>query len=237
MSEISLISLDLSVSHPFRFKPKPCMAAVHRGVLFEICYSQLVANSDARARGTFIANLLELVRATKGRGIVLSSEAKAAAGGVGLRAPADVVNLFACWGLGNEKGTEALGVNPRAVVVNEGLRRRGYRGVVDIVQAEGRIPASQQKEDGEDGDKGKEGKKSNSGVIQQKPHNKDGQKPLGGQQSSGKGNGNGKRKHDGGSDHGGGDQTSLPVLSKRQAKKLKLAEQRAANGSGAATAK
>lgn len=193
------------------------MAAVHRGVLFEVCYSQFVTNSsDARARGTFIANVLELVRATKGRGIVLSSEAKAAAGGVGLRAPADIVNLFACWGLGNEKGIEGFGVNPRAVVVNEGLRRRGYRGVVDIVQAEGRIPASliEKGAGDEDGDnKGKQGKqKGGGGGVRQK------QKPNA--------NANGKRKHDGASDQGGGDQASLPVLSKRQAKKLKLAEQK-----------
>lgn len=205
------------------------MAAVHRGVLFEVCYSQLVANSDARARGTFIANFLELVRATKGRGIVLSSEARASEGGVGLRAPADVVNLFACWGLGNEKGTEALGVNPRAVVVNEGLKRRGYRGVVDIVQAEGRIPASQAKEDGDDGDKGKEGKKKISGGAEQKSKNKGGQKPHGSQQDGV--NGNGKRRHD-----GAGDQTSLPVLSKRQAKKLKLAGQRATDAPQGAVA-
>lgn len=214
------------------------MAAVHRGVLFEVCYSQLVANSDARARGTFIANMLELVRATKGRGIVLSSEARATAGGVGLRAPADVMNLFACWGLGNEKGTEALGVHPRAVVVNEGLKRRGYRGVVDIIQAEGRIPASQEKEDGDDGEKGKEDarkKKSSGGGTQQKPKNKVGQKQSSGQQDSGIANG--KRKHDGGSDHGGGDQASLPVLSKRQAKKLKLAEQKATDGPVAANVK
>lgn len=188
-------------------------------MLFEVCYSQLVTNtSDARARGTFIANVLELVRATKGRGIVLSSEAKAAAGGVGLRAPADVVNLFACWGLGNEKGMEGFGMNPRAVVVNEGLRRRGYRGVVDIVQAEGSIPLSQEKGDDEEGGtKGKEGKQKGGGGgggMRQK------QKP------NANANANGKRKHDGASDHGSGDQTSLPVLSKRQAKKLKLAEQK-----------
>lgn len=157
--------------------------------------------------------MLELVRATKGRGIVLSSEAKAAAGGVGLRAPADVVNLFACWGLGSEKGMEGFRVNPRAVVVNEGLRRRGYRGVVDIIQAEGKIPASQAKGDDEDGDnKGNGGKQKGPGGTHQK------QKPNA--------NANGKRKHEGASDHGGGDQASLPVLSKRQAKKLKLAEQK-----------
>lgn len=84
-----------------------------------------------RARSNFIGNVLGLLRATKGRGIIVSSEAKSA---LGLRGPADVVNLLAVWGLGPEKGTEALGTGPRAVVVNEGVKRRGFRGVVDIVQ-------------------------------------------------------------------------------------------------------
>lgn len=245
LSDLALISLDLSVSHPFRFKPKPCMAAVHRGLLFEVCYTHLVAQpSDARARATFIANVLELVRATKGRGLVLSSEARAGGGGVGLRAPADVVNLLACWGLGTERGMEALGSNPRAVVVNEGLRRRGFRGVVDIVQADGRVPGLPEKEDGGGGGEGdadkEEAKKKGGGggggsgkqqQQQQQKKNKGGQKPSGGQQQQQSGSGNGKRKHDGASDlGGGGDQASLPVLSKRQAKKLKLAEQKTADG-------
>ncbi|KAG8163554.1 hypothetical protein KVR01_006851 [Diaporthe batatas] len=212
MSEISLISLDLTQFFPFHFKPKPCMAAVNRGVYFEVCYGQLVAAADQRARGVWIANAIELLRATRGRGIVLSSEGK----GVGnLRAPADVVNLLAVWGLGPEKGLESLGVRPRAVVVNEGLKRRAFKGVVDIVDVEGRIPGRENEGKDADGNQKKDkGGKKQQGQNQQQPKGK---------------NENGKRKHEGGAgDGGGGDQTSLPVMSKRQAKKMKMADKKGA---------
>lgn len=211
MSEISMISLDLTQFFPFHFKPKPCMAAVNRGVHFEVCYSQLVASADQRARGVWIANASELLRATRGRGIVLSSEAKGAGS---LRAPADVINLLAVWGLGPEKGLDGLSVRPRAVVVNEGLKRRAFKGVVDIVDVEGRIPGRENDDKGAGGDQKKQkGAKKQHGQNQQQP--------------KGKGE-NGKRKHEGGVEDGaGGDQTSLPVMSKRQAKKMKLADKKA----------
>lgn len=130
MAEPSLISLDMTHHLPFHFRPKPCMAAIKRGLRFEVCYSQMLT-ADARGRASFIGNVIELVRATRGRGIVLSSEAKSA---MGLRAPADVVNLLAVWGLGTEKGNEGIGSIPRSVVVNERVKRTGFRGVIDIVK-------------------------------------------------------------------------------------------------------
>ncbi|KAH6657700.1 RNase P subunit p30-domain-containing protein [Truncatella angustata] len=125
-----LISLDLTSYLDFHFKPTMCMAAVKRGMRFEVCYSQ-VLGADARGRASFIGNLMQLARATRGRGIVISSEARNV---MGLRGPADVTNLFAVWGLSTDKGAEALGVNPRGIVVNEGIKRNGFRGVIEIVQ-------------------------------------------------------------------------------------------------------
>lgn len=68
---------------------------------------------------------------------MISSEAKSP---LELRAPADVVNLFNVWGLGNEKGMEGVGTIPRSVVVNEGIKRTGFRGVVDVVKTAERDP-------------------------------------------------------------------------------------------------
>ncbi|KXX83285.1 putative ribonuclease P protein subunit 3 [Madurella mycetomatis] len=137
----ALISLDLSAHLPYHIHHRTAMAAVQRGARFELCYAQALScppapSADAaRLRANFIGNAQSLIRATKGRGIVISSEAR---GALGLRAPADVVNLMAVWGLGPEKGFAGLGEGARAVVVNEGIRRRGFRGVVDIVKpAEG----------------------------------------------------------------------------------------------------
>ncbi|KAL2882935.1 RNA-binding RNA processing protein rpp1 [Colletotrichum sp. CLE4] len=218
MSEPSLISLDLTQHFPFHFRPKPLMAAVARGVKFEVCYSQILTSSsssagsssggsigpppDARARATFISNFSSLVRATKGRGIVVSSEAR---GALGLRAPNDVVNLLAVWGLGSERGTEALGVNPRGVVVNEGIKRSGFRGVVNVLEVGGReSDARKNQQQGQQGKKdGKQGKKQGGGG--------------GGGAAGDKGNAQKRKTPD---ESGDGAQ---PTISKRQAKKLRLA--------------
>ncbi|KKP04859.1 hypothetical protein THAR02_03037 [Trichoderma harzianum] len=129
--DIPIISLDMAQHFPFYFRPKPCMAAVSRGVRFEICYSQALSAADPRGRANFISNATNLIRATRGRGIIISSEAKSA---FGLRAPADIVNLFNIWGLQSEKAMEGLRTIPRSVVVNEGMKRDGFRGVINIVQ-------------------------------------------------------------------------------------------------------
>ncbi|CAG9950858.1 unnamed protein product [Clonostachys rosea f. rosea IK726] len=120
-----IISMDLTQNLGFYFRPKPCMAAVSRGVRFEICYSQALA-ADARGRAQFIANATGLIH---------------------------VVNLLDVWGLGREKGMEGLGSVPRSVVVNEGVKRTGFRGVVDVVQALD-APFTKEKQEGQPGQGG-----------------------------------------------------------------------------------
>lgn len=180
------------------------MAAVHRGTRFEICYSQAFLSGNTvdaqRARSNFIGNVLGLLRATKGRGIIVSSEAKSA---LGLRGPADVVNLLAVWGLGPEKGTEALGTIPRAVVVNEGVKRRGFRGVVDIVQtAPGGKVRSEEEEGGAEGD-AKLSKKQRKLPQKQQQGQKQQQQQQQGQKQGGQ-QGQGQKRKNG--EGGGGQQ-------------------------------
>jgi ribonuclease P/MRP protein subunit RPP1 len=155
ITEHSIISLDLTQRFTFHFRPKPLMTAVNRGVLFEICYAQATME-DPRARRNFISNCLGILRATKGRGLIVSSEAK---GVLGVRAPADVINLMAVWGLGREKGMESLSVNPRSVVVNERIKRTSFRGVVDVIEGGGKDAEkdvqSRPQAKGQEGNKGK----------------------------------------------------------------------------------
>jgi ribonuclease P/MRP protein subunit RPP1 len=200
----ALVSLDLASHLGWHVHHRTAMAAVQRGVRFEICYAQALGGGNgnagggpeaARQRANFIGNVQALLRATKGRGIVLSSEAR---GALGLRGPADVVNLLAVWGLGPEKGFAALGEGARAVVVNEGIRRRGFRGVVDIVKTAeggnvGRLGDGGEEGDG-DGDGGKATKKNKQ---QQQQQQQQGQ----------------KRKNGDGGPQGG--------MSKKQAKKMR----------------
>ncbi|KAI0975339.1 RNase P subunit p30-domain-containing protein [Xylaria arbuscula] len=199
LTDISIISLDMTVRQPFVFRPKPCMFAVSRGVRFEVCYSQVlqgpapvyvigpkgskdaggsyVGNTgtgvDARARAAFIGNVASLIRATRGRGIIISSEARSA---LGLRGPADVMNLLHVWGLPTDRAKEGLGVLPRGVVVNEGLKRSGFRGVIDIVGVAERIQADVEMGEGDiqatsrdtQGDKGKTNKNQEMGAKKRK---------------------------------------------------------------------
>lgn len=162
IQDVPLISLDLSSRLPFPLRRKAISAAVSRGMVFEITYAQLF--SSAR-RANFIGNVMSLVRATGGKGLVVSSGAGRA---VEMRAPRDVVNLLAVWGLGTERGVEAFGAVPRSVVVNEGARRAGYRGVVEVVKAvPGPVPG---KEEGETG--GGKKKRKNGGGEGQRPGKK-----------------------------------------------------------------
>ncbi|KAL2199049.1 RNase P subunit p30-domain-containing protein [Corynascus similis CBS 632.67] len=200
----ALVSLDLSSHLGWHLHHRTAMAAVQRGVRFEVCYAQAFGDANAsdraRSRANFIGNLQALVRATKGRGVVVSSEARSA---LGLRAPADVVNLLAVWGLGPEKGFAALGEAARAVVVNEGIKRRGFRGVVDIVRpAEGGERKEVEADGVDGGGSGKAGKKKQQQGQQ-------------GQKRKNEGGGAGG----GGSGGGGGGQQG--ELSKRQAKKMR----------------
>lgn len=86
--DADIVSLDLSGRLPFRIKNGPINLAVSRGMVFEIRYSPAIR--DQNARRNLIANAAALAKVTKGRNIIISSDAQAV---LELRAPADVINL------------------------------------------------------------------------------------------------------------------------------------------------
>lgn len=128
--DCDIISLDLSVRLPFHFKFKTVSSAISRGVRFEICYSPGITGSGVEARRNLIGNATSLIRATRGRGIIISSEAKRA---LAIRAPMDVANLACIWGLSQERGKEAICEEARKVVALSSIKRTSWRGVIDIV--------------------------------------------------------------------------------------------------------
>lgn len=105
-------------------------AAVARGIRFEICYGPGVTGSGLEARRNLIGNATALIRATRGRGIIVSSEARRA---LGVRAPWDVINLACVWGLSQERGKEAVCEEARKVTALAKLKRTSWRGIVDVV--------------------------------------------------------------------------------------------------------
>lgn len=132
---------------------KMLAVAVDRGVKFEMCYSPGVLASDSNARRNLISNAAQLIRATRGRGLIISSEAARA---VGCRGPWDVINLAAIWGLGQERGKDGVSKLARSVVVSAQLKRTSFRGAVDVVYGG---------EKSEVEDKGKKGKEGNAKPV------------------------------------------------------------------------
>lgn len=94
----------------------------------------MLSTDGGTARQNLIGNATALIRATRGKGIVVSSEAYRA---LACRGPYDVINLAAVWGLGQEKGHESIDKQARAVVVQALMKRRSFRGVVDVVHGGG----------------------------------------------------------------------------------------------------
>ena len=104
--------------------------AIERGAKIEICYSPGIMSSENNARRNLISNATQLIRATRGRGLIISSEASKA---LACRGPMDVINLAAVWGLGQERGREAVTKHARSVVVSSQMKRTSFRGVIDVV--------------------------------------------------------------------------------------------------------
>lgn len=111
--------------------------AIKSGKRFELSYAQGVMG-DSSVRRNLISNATQLIRASRGRGLIISSEARTA---VACRGPWDAINLAAVWGLGQEKGYEAMSKECRTVVVSAKLKRTSYRGVIDVVYG-GEKPAA-----------------------------------------------------------------------------------------------
>ena len=130
--ECDIVSLDLSQRFNFYFKHKQLSAALQRGVRFEICYAPGIQNNDGGAsKRNLISNATQLIRATRGRGIVISSEAKQA---LACRGPADLVNLAVLWGLPQDRAREALSKEARYVVIQAETKRQTFRGIVKILR-------------------------------------------------------------------------------------------------------
>jgi len=132
--ECDLISLDFTQRLTYPIKFKTVAGALQRGVRFEICYAPGISSSNSDARRNLISGATALIRATRGRGIILSSEARNA---LGLRGPHDLINLAHVWGLGQERGKVALCEEAGKVVRLAGMKRTSFRSVVDVIDGGG----------------------------------------------------------------------------------------------------
>ncbi|KAJ4990169.1 RNAse P subunit P30 [Stagonosporopsis vannaccii] len=160
--DVDIISLDLTRRFEKHFKFPMLGAAIARGIKIELCYSQGILSSDPQAKRNLISNATQLIRVTRGRGLIFSSEAKTV---LGIRAPSDVINLASVWGLGSEKGKDGLTKEARSVVEHARLKRESFKGVIDFVYGgEKPPPVSKDKQDGKAKAKNPNGKRPNESL-------------------------------------------------------------------------
>ncbi|EFQ92382.1 hypothetical protein PTT_10551 [Pyrenophora teres f. teres 0-1] len=88
--DVDIISLDLTRRFETHFKFPMLGTAISRGIKIELCYSQGIMSSDPSAKRNLISNATQIIRVTRGRGLIFSSEAKTV---LGIRAPSDIINL------------------------------------------------------------------------------------------------------------------------------------------------
>ncbi|XP_019177621.1 PREDICTED: uncharacterized protein LOC109172840 isoform X2 [Ipomoea nil] len=119
-SEVDIITIDFSEKLLFRLKQPMVKAAIQRGVYFEITYSSLLI--DAQARRQMISNAKLLVDWSRGKNIILTSDAPSV---TEFRGPYDVVNLVSLLGLSLEHAKAALSKNCRTLIENA-LRKKCY---------------------------------------------------------------------------------------------------------------
>jgi ribonuclease P/MRP protein subunit RPP1 len=86
---VDIITFDFSQRIDYKFKRTSVQPAITRGIFFEINYSQGIR--DATGRRYLISNAMELIKKTKGKNIIMSSDALKA---LDVRSPYDMANLY-----------------------------------------------------------------------------------------------------------------------------------------------
>jgi len=123
--DVDVISLDVTSRLPFYLKHPQVGQAIERGIHFEIVYSPAIRNTMQRKY--VISNALEIVRTSKGRNLILSSEAESA---IDLRGPYDVSNLGLLFGLKQEQCKAAVSKNVRAVLYHAEGRKCAAKSTI-----------------------------------------------------------------------------------------------------------
>lgn len=144
--DIDIVSLPMGTRLPFFLKHKTVGQAVEKGIKFEICYSGLIAGpagyESAMSLGTtghisrknFIGNCLQLIRASRFRGLVFSSGALEP---LHVRNDTNVLAIMETLGLKMAKGKEGFSQNPEQCLVAGRLRVKSNKQTVMVGQTIG----------------------------------------------------------------------------------------------------
>ncbi|XP_019051542.1 PREDICTED: uncharacterized protein LOC104587362 isoform X2 [Nelumbo nucifera] len=102
-------------------------AAIERGIYFEITYSPLI--SDIQARRQMISNAKLLVDWTRGKNLIFSSAVPTVNE---LRGPYDVANLSSLFGLSMERAKAAISKNCRTLIAGSLKKKKYFKEAIKI---------------------------------------------------------------------------------------------------------
>ena len=125
--DVDIISLDCAGRIPYYPKHSTLGAAISRGIYIEISYAAGIRDTSTRRQ--IITNAASIIRASRGRGLIISSELTQA---IDARGPYDVMNLAVLWGLSQDKAQEAVQGNCRGVIMHADRRRNVVKGTMRI---------------------------------------------------------------------------------------------------------
>ncbi|PAV17701.1 hypothetical protein PNOK_0618700 [Pyrrhoderma noxium] len=122
-----IITISLTVPRlPFRFRHTLVRTALKNGAVFEITYSGAVQADADDSRRNWWVSARELVRSTKGKGLIASSGGENDAD---LRGPKDVGNLLHLLGMAQNYAHDALTVTPKSLLIRAQTRQT-YRAIL-----------------------------------------------------------------------------------------------------------
>lgn len=161
--DIDLISFNMGSRLPFFLKHKTICSAVDKGIKFEICYSPMIsgpagyviqsANENMSlsttallVRKNFFSNSLQLIRASRSRGLIVSSGATEP---LQARNSNDILTLLETLGLDNSKAKRCVTGNAENVLISGRLRVKSNKQtiLIDNDNSKGDVLISNDKED------------------------------------------------------------------------------------------
>ncbi|KAK6456253.1 RNase P subunit p30-domain-containing protein [Scheffersomyces xylosifermentans] len=136
--DIDLISFNFATKLPFFLKHKTIGSAVEKGIKFEICYSTVVSGSIGYAvtdnsinvqliKKNFFNNVLQLIRSSRSKGIVISSGASQP---LQTRNGEDILTLLKTLGLDQSRAKACITLNAERVLVSGRLRVKSYKQTI-----------------------------------------------------------------------------------------------------------
>lgn len=135
--DIDLVSFNFSNKLPFFLKHKTVGSAIEKGIKFEICYSAVISGHESRdqvmvaamAKKNFFNGALQLIRASRSRGLVVLSGASEA---LQARGSFDVLALLQSIGLDKHRAKACMEMTPERALANGRMRSMLFKQAVVV---------------------------------------------------------------------------------------------------------